>query len=48
MNVIRPFGSASVDGFDIAFEHDVPNAVAFGKALREHIDQRNKENRTPN
>ena len=31
--LIRPFGSTVVDGFDLDFEHPVPNVVAFGKTI---------------
>ncbi|CBX93944.1 hypothetical protein IAQ61_003816 [Plenodomus lingam] len=32
--IARPFGSASVDGFDLDFEHSMPNGAAFANALR--------------
>lgn len=32
-DIVRPFGSAIVDGFDFDFEHSVSNIVAFGNAL---------------
>jgi chitinase len=49
--IIRPFGSAIVDGFDFDFEHGVKNIVAFGNALRglmdNHIDRRFYLSATP-
>ncbi|KAI8942664.1 hypothetical protein NX059_000715 [Plenodomus lindquistii] len=34
-DIIRPFGSAVVDGFDFDFEEEFTNAAAFGRELRE-------------
>ncbi|KAF1846738.1 glycoside hydrolase family 18 protein [Cucurbitaria berberidis CBS 394.84] len=42
-DIIRPFGSASVDGFDLDFEHEVQNMVPFGNALREQAGKHPKE-----
>jgi chitinase len=43
-DIIRPFGSAVVDGFDFDFEHGVKNIVAFAHALRgfmnNHVERR--------
>ncbi|CAO2654750.1 Nn.00g114830.m01.CDS01 [Neocucurbitaria sp. VM-36] len=41
--IFRPFGSASVDGFDLAFEKDVSNIIPFGKELRTLMDNYEKE-----
>ena len=41
--LIRPFGSAVVDGFDIAFEHAVSHVTAFGKAISNGTQEHMKE-----
>ncbi|KAJ4368183.1 Chitinase 2 [Neocucurbitaria cava] len=41
--VFRPFGSASVDGFDLAFETNVLNIGPFAKALKELMKTSNKQ-----
>lgn len=41
--VFRPFGSTSVDRFDLAFEHSVNNKDVFGQQLRNYIDKHNTE-----
>lgn len=38
-DVLRPFGSASVDGFDYDFESTTSNLVAFGVELRRLMDE---------
>lgn len=37
-SVVRPFGAASVNGFDFDLEGTVSNSVAFGKTLRADMD----------
>lgn len=36
--ILRPFGLASVDGFDMDFEAPSSNMAAFAAALRGHMD----------
>lgn len=41
--VYRPFGSASIDGFDFDFESSVSNMAPFAQALRELMDESEAE-----
>ncbi|KAI3329079.1 glycoside hydrolase family 18 protein [Xylariaceae sp. AK1471] len=41
---IRPFGSASVNGFDLDFEAPYPNSDAFAKRLRTLMDEEIEKN----